>query len=146
MGGEMGLDAFVFRNPKNLPFDVIAVGGSYTPETGEIYFPTPELDATHGDACIAIHHYIGNIAMVGFLREELADVLPPDSVVRSRVLYSGMHSGDWIAFSSFPQLAEELKTLEEWSGGKGSQHMRDFVSKMYELLETARREDSAIMF
>ena len=61
---------------------------------------------------ILIHHYLGNMALIGVLRRELdreASVFP---LLLQKVVYNGIHGGDWIGIHEFPQLQVELKLLE----------------------------------
>ena len=57
---------------------------------------------------VLLHHYLGNIALVGLFREilnPLADRLP---VIVHQVIYSGTHCGDHLPLDAVEQLAPEV--------------------------------------
>ena len=97
----MGLDAVVYRNKANLPFDADAVGAVVDESTGEYYVPNLDLEPEFEqrfpwDTRVAVHKRIGNIVLVGTLREQTSQVLEERSIILSKVLYSGTHCGDSI--------------------------------------------------
>ena len=72
----MGLDALVYRNKANLPFDADAVGAEFNSITGEYYFADDAVEQRYPyETRVAISKSIGNITLVGRLREEAQAVL-----------------------------------------------------------------------
>jgi hypothetical protein len=70
---SMGLDAVVYRNKANLPFDADIVGAVVDETTGEYYFPDQNLEPAlerefPRETRIAVQKRIGNIALVAALR------------------------------------------------------------------------------
>jgi hypothetical protein len=147
----MGLDAVVYRSKANLPFDPDAQGATLDPSTGEYYFADSSLEsALEGqfprETRIAIHKRIGNISSVNALRCDAERALNKDSIILSKVLYSGTHSGDVIPFTSVPSLQEELLILKIRADQTKSQVLMNFASDMQELAAAALREANPIVF
>jgi len=101
----MGLDATVYRNRKNLAPE-LREKVSRDPETGAFYFPDAADERLFGPSQLeAWHERIGNIALVAFIREEIARAFGhQNSLLSKKVVYSGSHSGDCIPFSEIAQL------------------------------------------
>lgn len=143
----MGLDALVYRNKANLPFDADAVGAEFNSITGEYYFADDAVEQRYPyETRVAISKSIGNITLVGRLREEAQAVLDEDSVVLSKVLYSGTHTGDTLDSRVFARLERELSSLARHAGQTGSERLQRFASDMNELLAAARAENNPIVF
>lgn len=143
----MGLDAFVFRSKKNLPFDADALGAEFDPATGEYFFSDRELDRKYPlDVRRAVEKRIGNIAAVSELRQEARRVLSEASVVLSKVLYSGSHCGDAIDSQFLPSLERELTLLDRFAHERRLADMKEFVTAMRELVVAAKVEGNPIVF
>lgn len=147
----MGLDAVVYRNKANLPFDPDAVGAVVDEPTGEYYVPNLDLEPAFEqkfpwETRIAVHKRIGNIAVVAELRERASQVLEDRSVVLSKVLYSGTHCGDSIPVELTPALQDELLLLRRYAEKADFDYLKHFVSDMLELVEAVRRESNPIVF
>lgn len=141
----MGLDARVYRKKDNLPVDPDQLRAPLDRVTGEYYFEDSEKQLPPG-SLVAVEKRIGNVALVAELRHAAEKVLDQDSVILSRVLYSGTHSGDWIEPQLFGQLEEELLSLRDSSNTLNSSYINGFVSDMSELLEAAKCEGNPIVF
>src|SRR5215469_3590306 len=146
----MGLDAVVYRSKVNLPFDPDAVGAVLEESTGEYYVSDLDLERAFErkfprETRIAADKRIGNIALVSWLREQASLVLDDRSIVLSKVLYSGSHSGDSIPIEQTFALRDELLQL-----GRSTKQLdcdlKLFVTDMLELVEAARREGNPIVF
>ena len=85
---------------------------------------------------------IGSVTMVGHLRERASQCIGKDSLVVSRVLYSGTHSGDEIPHTEMASLLLEIRTLEQ----DDDNDVRRFCSIMSELTEAALAHDASITF
>jgi|SRR3984893_8318354 hypothetical protein len=141
----MGLDVHVFLNKQHLPFDADELGAEFDQETGEYFFYDIELDRKYSlEARMACHKRIGNIAAVAELRDEAGRVLDEASVVVSKVLYSGTHSGDCLKSEVFADLEQELALLR--SASHVSESMQEFVRDMEELMSAAKAEGNPIVF
>jgi len=146
----MGLDAVVYRSKVNLPFDPDAVGAVLDESTGEYYVSDLDLEPAFEqkfpwETRIAADKRIGNIALVGFLRDQASRVLDDRSIVLSRVLYSGVHCGDSIPIDQTFALRDELLQLGR-SAKQLDSDLKLFVTDMLELVEAARREGNPIVF
>ena len=107
----MGLDATVFRNPKNLPERLRERVTVTSPDSGEIDFRNAADDQTFGSSKLEVwHERIGNIGTVAFLREEIARAFGnQESLLSKKVVYSGSHTGDHIPFSQIDLLSREIE-------------------------------------
>jgi hypothetical protein len=155
----MGLDASVHCNcvkegkapphpfPELLAFD----------ETGE---PTLKSDADislklwskhdkwYRDSCPHSGHlvekHLGNIALVacvrGFLEDNSRNSFP---LLLERVVYSGTHSGDWVAASEVPQLLTEARRLQ---GSTSDPVIIQFTNDVIELAEASIATGNPIVF
>jgi hypothetical protein len=143
----MGLDAVVYRNKGNLPFDADALGASLDPTTGEYYFSDAELERRFpSETRESVRKRIGNIALISELRRQAGMVLEENSVVLSKVLYSGTHSGDAIEAKVFPCLEQELSSLLRHAEKVGSEYLKQFAADMIELITAAKSEGNPIVF
>jgi hypothetical protein len=155
----MGLDAWVCCNcikegnapphpfPKLLKFD----------ETGEPILKGDadiELklwlkhDKWHRDSCqhsgYLVEKRLGNIATVAYVREFLENNSPPSfPLLLERVVYTGTHSGDWLAARDVPQLLAETQTLQ---GLTNDPLILEFANAMVELAEASKATGNPIVF
>src|SRR5215467_10668947 len=109
----MGLDAAVYRNLKDLP-EYLRERVTVDPESGEISFRDISDYQLFGLPKLkAWLERIGNIAMVAFIREEVAKAFGnQESLLSKKVVYSGSHAGDHIPFSQIADLGREVDELE----------------------------------
>ncbi len=85
---------------------------------------------------------VGNISHVTYLREVAARSLGVQSIVVSKVLYSGTHSGDCLTVAELQPLATELRIIES----TGDADVRAFAHDMLELVHAALSRDRPIHF
>jgi len=143
----MGLDARVYLSPKHLPHDKAALSPVRDPETGEFPFSDERTADRHHEPTVAISRRIGNIALVDEIRSEIAlKSGQEDSLILTKVVYSGNHAGDWVAYKQILLLAEEIELLDTKTLGRRSDSLGEFISTMRELITAAQREESAIVF
>jgi hypothetical protein len=147
----MGLDAVVYRNRVNLPFDPDAVGAVLDKSTGEYYFSDLHLEPAFErkfprETRIATDKRIGNIDLVSWLRERASQILEDRSIVLTKVLYSGSHSGDSIPVEEACALRDELLQLGRYAEQVDDGYLSQFVTDMLELVEAARQEGNPIVF
>jgi len=143
----MGLGATVYRNLKNLQAH-LRERVIVDPESGEIdlrdaadygIFPASKLEAWH--------ERIGNIALVGFIREEVAKAFGnQESLLSKKVVYSGSHAGDHIPFSQIALLSREIDELEKITSVSQSPELASFIAQMRNLIAAANREGNGIVF
>jgi hypothetical protein len=147
----MGLDAIVYRSKANLPFDADVVGAVVDETTGEYYFPDQNLESAlerefPWETRIAVRKRIGNIALVAAVRENAGEILGGDSIILSKVLYSGTHSGDSIPLDLISALEGELFRLRRYADQNEVDHLKRFVTDMLDLVGGAKREGNPIVF
>jgi hypothetical protein len=76
---------------------------------------------------------LGNVSHIAFLREYAIHMLGTESLVVSKILYNGTHSGDSLAVSELQPLTSELLALEQTADRSAQTFARD----MLELVHTA---------
>ena len=101
----------------------------------------------HEDGTL-LHYWLGNIAGIGVIRAELSARPEAFPTLLSKVVYSGIHAGDYMTIPQIVELAGELQVLthlhsrdlitEEW--------LRDFERKMSDLVRTALKVGKPIVF
>ena len=89
---------------------------------------------------IAVQKRIGNTAHIATLREDAKRVLEDHSIVLSKVLYSGTHSGDSIPLGLTSALETELFRLGRYAEQNHVDHLKQFVTDMQDLVGGAKRE------
>jgi hypothetical protein len=143
----MGLDATVYRNRRNLPVHLREKLTSDT-ESGEVYFREAVDDRLFGTAqLIAWQERIGNIALVAFIREEIAKAFGhQESLLSRKVVYSGSHAGDCIPFREMDQLNREIDELEKLTISSRSPELASFIGQMRKIIAAAIREENSIVF
>jgi hypothetical protein len=105
-------------------------------------------DACEHQDCYLVAHYIGNIALVAFLREELGRSPDRFPMILSRVVYNGIHCGDFIPAGELPQLVPEVEALESLhcADPQDEGFLRAFEKQMWELVTAALRVSKPIAF
>jgi hypothetical protein len=87
---------------------------------------------------------LGNIATVAYFREFLENNSPLGfPLLLERVVYSGTHSGDWLAARDVPQLLAEAQTLQ---GLTNDPLVLEFANAMVELAEASIATGNPIVF
>lgn len=61
-----------------------------------------------------IHHSLGNMARIAVLRMELEREASAFPLLLQKVVYNGIHGGDWIGTNELLQLRVELKLIESF--------------------------------
>jgi hypothetical protein len=116
--------------------------------TGEYFLASPESDGKFPrETFIAAEFWIGNISGVAELREELRAITKrDDSLLQTKCLYSGSHSGDVIELALLPALEHEIDGLFDEHRPKLSEYFITFLRGMLELIQTAKKEQNPIVF
>ena len=97
---------------------------------------------------ILLHRCIGNLAQVGFLRNELGKDGGIFSVLLAKVLYSGAHSGDYLSLEDVRVARSELEHLDDFvcSSEAHQPDVESFRQQMIELTDVALRVAKPISF
>lgn len=143
----MGLDATVYRNLKNLPA-YIRERVTVDPDSGEIsLLDCAGYSVFDLSKAKAWHEHLGNIALVAFIREEIADHFGNrECLLSKKVVYNGIHGGDHIPFSQVGLLSQEVDELEKITSGSRSPELANFIAQMRNLIAAANRERNGIVF
>jgi hypothetical protein len=144
----MGLDIVVYRSRKSLGIDVDSLGCVRDPGTGQYCLPNNfGPDVIPRDAVAAIRWRIGNISGVAQLREELERASNGEKLLLiEKVVYDGTHAGDAILDDLFDKLEAEIHDLQTRRDRHFFEYLNDFLAKMLEVVQIARREGNPIVF
>jgi hypothetical protein len=98
--------------------------------------------------CVFLHHYIGNVARVAFLRETLERQADKFPTILSKVIYSGSHAGDYLTLRQVQEVQGELQRFPSVAcDNKEDQHYLDnFRDQMAELVQCALELQKPIAF
>jgi hypothetical protein len=100
-------------------------------------------DSCPHSGCLA-EKRLGNIAAVAYVREFLENNSPHGfPLLLKRVVYSGTHSGDWVAASDVPQLLTETRRLH---GLTSDPLILQFTNDVSELAEASIATGNPIVF
>lgn len=146
----MGLDAAVYRRLDELPFtkeDLRSIG--VDPRTGQLDFEDAALFKAWGDKVKAVEKRIGNIALVSYLKAEVERILGHSSsqtILISKILYSGTHSGDTISGELLGPLKEEIAMVRGIAGHQAGTELESFLVGLEELIAASERHRNPIVF
>jgi len=102
----------------------------------------------HGPMGELVSHRLGNVALIGVLRERLSRRPDAFPVILTKVVYDGTHCGDHLDLDQIGSLAAEIESLrtihcEEESIEK---LLRQLERQMFELVDAAKRVGKPIAF
>jgi hypothetical protein len=105
-------------------------------------------DKWYRDSCphagYLVEKRLGNMASVAYVRGFLEDHSPNSfPLLLERVVYSGTHSGDWVAASDVPQLLTETRRLH---GLTSDPLILQFTNDVSELAEASIATGNPIVF
>jgi hypothetical protein len=105
-------------------------------------------DACEHDGGILVHHYLGNVARIGFLREILGEFASRMPVISTKVIYSGTHGGDRITLQDVDILRGEIDTLSgiHDSDTENEQFIRRFEQQLRDLANASAMVQKPIVF
>ncbi|HEY2584298.1 MAG TPA: hypothetical protein VGI81_00885 [Tepidisphaeraceae bacterium] len=110
-------------------------------------------EAWNRNACehehgILLHHYIGNMAGVGFLRAKLSEQAWLFPFILSRVIYNGIHAGDCIARPEIDRLDSEVQALRRFHSSDRDDEawLRRFEAQLSELIAASHQAGKPIVF
>lgn len=150
----MGLDAKVFCNCfatgrlKELPPEPVSV---YVCSDGSLDCKSEDLEVLlefdawlHDRACehedgVLLHHRIGNIALVRLLREELEREAARFPFLLEKVLYNGVHAGDYLSLDIVLKVQSEAEELTEFAASdeRNQGFVEEFRKQMQGLVDAA---------
>jgi hypothetical protein len=147
----MGLDAVVYRRLEEVPFPSDSDLSSVRVDelTGEVHFENAEAAVTRREDVVAIKKRLGNMALIAVLYKEISRVLgrsSPPSMLLSKVLYDGTHSGDVIPVEELDRLKHEICLVREKAHSQGSHELEEFLSRIEELITASERQGNPIVF
>jgi hypothetical protein len=107
-----------------------------------------ETACDHRPLGVLIHHRLGNMARIGFLRYHLVEHPEQFPVLLSKVLYNGTHGGDYLTLADVEQVAGELEPLKNvhLPDAEEEAMIREFETQMRELVDASRRVQKPIAF
>jgi len=102
----------------------------------------------HGQWGELVSHRLGNITLITFLRELLSTQPQRFPILLSKVLYNGVHCGDFLSSAEVGLLAIEVERLKEIHAVQESDEpfVRHFELQMRELAEAAQSVGKPIAF
>ena len=106
-----------------------------------------EMACEHEDAMLVLHH-LGNITRIGAIRRSLSMAPERFPLLLSKVVYNGVHAGDFINPGHLSLLAEELVQLRDFHPTQEGDAPRlvHFHQQMLELLQAAESVSKPIAF
>lgn len=159
----MGLDAYVFCNCFELGLlrELPPVRAQvYVADNGSLECVSTDLSVEmafdqwlndracqHPRGCL-VHHYIGNISLVALLRSELSRDRSKFPTILNKVIYNGIHGGDYIPSDEVAKLKIEIQELKNFHSRdtKTESFIRDFEMQLSELVEAALKLNKPISF
>jgi hypothetical protein len=97
---------------------------------------------------VLLHHYIGNIALVCVLRNELQKWSENFQIILEKILYSGTHAGDFLTLEDIEKLSKEIDFLEKLRGSteQNQEFLNDFRVKLCDLVQASTKVSKPISF
>lgn len=143
----MGLDAVVYKGRSRLPSGVDRNMIHIDDITGEMTYKDGSSIFSHGSSEVVSKPF-GNLAQIGYLRRTLLENFPQlsSSIIVTKILYSGSHSGDVIPHTELALLKKEIEFVRR---GKAQGERRDldrFLLELDELIAAAELEGNPIAF
>lgn len=88
---------------------------------------------------ILLHHRLGNIGLIGFLRGVFKRFPSKFPVISSKILYDGIHSGDYLTVEDAMLIESELAELArlEMPDRRESDFVEVFRQQLVDLVEAA---------
>jgi hypothetical protein len=98
----------------------------------------------HRGACehelgVFLSHRLGNMSLIGLLREELSVDVEKFPLLLTKVVYSGTHCGDFIPFEDLEALRAEVRALasHQCVNPEAPLYVERFRKQMEELIDAA---------
>ena len=97
---------------------------------------------------VALHHHLGGLGVIDFLREELERAPNDFPLLLGKVVYDGSHAGDFLAMAELKELLAETIRLSglRTSDGEEEALLRNFERQLKELITCAIQMRKPIVF
>jgi len=97
---------------------------------------------------VMLHHRLGNIGTVALLRTELQQEASLFPILMNKVLYNGIHAGDYLPVDLIPPLEREVESLarRRCNNRSSENFMKQFQTQMAELIAAAHAMSKPIVF
>ena len=143
----MGLDAVVYKGLSRLPSEVDRNMIHIDDITGEMTHKDGSSVFGHGSSEVLSKSF-GNLAQIGYLRRTLLENFPQlaSSIIVTKVLYSGSHSGDAIPYAELPLLKKELEFIRRAKTQDDRRDLDRLLLELDELIAAAELEGNPIAF
>lgn len=101
----------------------------------------------HRNGWLLLHH-LGNMSLIAFVRDQLHRQAERFPILLEKVVYSGIHGGDWLAFGEVVQLEKEVSQLQTFvvDDPKEQHWIDEFRDKLVELIDAAKSVRKPISF
>ena len=159
----MGLDAFIYCDcyeTGKLKSEPLPQWNVYVEPNGSRSTSAEDLELqiafdrwSNHEACehengILVHHRIGNVSLVSPLRAELKSSSHEFHLILNRIVYDGIHGGDFIEVNDVRRLQAELEPLSRIHSSDSSieRFLRNFEHQMKELIVSALGGNKPIAF
>lgn len=95
-----------------------------------------------------VAHFLGNIATIKTIHEELSTQAEAFPVILGQVVKDGVHCGHHLPLDELPQLADEVKRLQDFKAAnpENEELLKYFKVQMRELVEAALKVNKPICF
>ena len=102
----------------------------------------------HGPWGELVSHRLGNITLIEFLRSLLATEPARFPILLAKVLYNGVHGGDFLSSADVDLVSIEVDRLKEVHAAQASDEpfVRNFERQMRELVQAAQSVGKPIAF
>jgi hypothetical protein len=89
------------------------------------------------------HAFLGNISAIADVREELRHLLAADSLLLTRVVYDGTHTGDALAPAEVADLLAEISVVQQQ---RPSPHTLEFLTRLRGVAQVAQQHRRPLNF
>jgi len=97
---------------------------------------------------VLLHHRLGNISLIALLRSELSREASRFPIILRKVIYDGVHGGDYMPIADISSLREEIARLASFRSRdrQSAEFIAQFETQMRELVEAAAAVQKPISF
>ena len=96
-----------------------------------------------------VEYWLGNVAAIGQIRDQIEklskNTKTPYRILTSKVIYNGLHSGDFLSPNEVVQLRDELDSLRKVDSLKDPQ-FNEFLRKLQDLISKSISVGKPIAF
>jgi hypothetical protein len=106
------------------------------------------VDCEHGPLGQLVSHHLGNLALIGFLRELFEETPEQFPILLTKVVYDGTHCGDHLDLEAIERLAIEMASVSNLHCAEPQSEgpLREFETQMSDLTRAARTARKPIVF